>query len=333
MEYKSVKGFTGWAQLGFLFAFLGLGVVLAGAVQLFFTAQLLPPGVKLANQDSKALMKLMLAPENVSIVRISQVAGTLLLLFLPAVLWSVVSNGKNMFWLGFNKYVNIKQILIGFLVLLAASIVASPLADLSKMIIAHFPSFNVTASRMEDEYTQQALALSDLHGWSDYIIAMFIMAFFPAMFEEVFFRGAVQNLLTKWLRKPVVSITISSFVFSLIHMSVYLFLSRFVLGFALGLMFYETRNIWTNIIAHFINNAMALSILFFSPKGPGKDKMEQIDPHFHWAFGLLGFAALAGLLILLKKVSADNKLKIEAKENLLIAEADPHRAFADTQTN
>ena len=34
MEYKSVKGFSGWGQLGFLFAFLGAGFVLAAIAQL-----------------------------------------------------------------------------------------------------------------------------------------------------------------------------------------------------------------------------------------------------------------------------------------------------------
>ena len=44
MNYRSVKGFTGWAQLGILLVFLGAGFVLAGGVQLLVGFQLSPAG-------------------------------------------------------------------------------------------------------------------------------------------------------------------------------------------------------------------------------------------------------------------------------------------------
>ena len=331
MQYKSVKGFTGWAQLGFLFVFLGLGFILAGGVQLLFTLQMMPPGTKLTDPD--AVIKAILAPENVNMARAMQVTGTLLLLFVPAVLWSWVSNGKNMFWLGFSKHITGRQLILGFLIIFTAAFAAAPLADLSRWIVAHFPSLDATAKKMEEQYNQQALALSDLRGWPDYLIALVIMAFLPAVFEEVFFRGAVQNLLVKWLRKPIVGIIITSLVFSVIHLSIYLFLSRFVLGIALGLMFYFTKNIWITVIAHFLNNAIAVSQLFFSAKVAGKKDLDQLDPHVHWSIGLLSTAVLAGLFIFLQKYSALNKAKIEAKENLLIAAADPFRSFAEAENN
>ena len=330
MQYKSVKGFTGWAQLGFLFVFLGLGFLLAGGAQLLLTMQILPAGTKIT--DTGAMLKAILAPENTGMSRIIQVTGTFLLLFIPALLWSVISNGKNMFWLGFSKYINGRQILLGFLIIFTAGIAASPLTDLTKLIVSHFPSFDAMAKKMEDEYNQQALALSNLRGWGDYVIGIFIMAFFPAVFEEAFFRGALQNLLTKWLGKPVVAITISSLIFSLVHMSVYLFLGRFLLGFALGWMFYETKNIWTNIIAHFINNTLALSMLFFSSATDEKTKLQQMDPHVNWGGGILGLVILTGLFIFLKRFSVMNRAKINAKENLLIAAADPSRSIANTET-
>jgi len=331
MQYKSVKGFTGWGQLGFLFAFLGLGFILAGGAELLLTMNILPAGAKITDKD--AVMNAILAPENVGMARIIQTSGTLLLLFVPAVLWSWVSNGRSMFWLGFNKYINARQLLVAFLIIFTANIAATPLEQLSKYIVGHFPTLDASAKQMEDEYTRQALALTNLHGWGDYIIGMFIMAFFPAVFEEVFFRGVLQNFLTKWWRKPYVAITVSSLIFSVIHMSVYLFLSRFVLGFALGMIFYETRNIWANILAHFMNNAIALSALFFSTKTPGKKDLDQLDPHVPWGFGLLGFGVLIGMFVFLHKYSERNKARINAKENLLIAEADPFRSFADAENH
>jgi uncharacterized protein len=331
MEYKSVKGFGGWAQLGFLFAFLGFGFILAGAVQWILTMQIMPAGKEIT--DSAAMMKAMLAPENVNMARLIQVLGTFALLFIPAVLWSLVSNGKNAFWLGFNKYVNGFQILLGFMLIYAAAISTAPLGDFSKYVVGHFPSIDAAAKSMEELYEKQALALSNLKNWQEYVVGIFIMAFFPAMFEEVFFRGTVQNLFVRWWKNPFVAILVTSIIFSLIHMSIYLFLSRLVLGFVLGLMFHITKNIWVNIVAHFLNNAFALTTLFAMSLRKEKIDLAKLDPTYHWSFGLAGVIALVGLFVMLKKYSAKNVARINMKENALIAEADPYRSFANNQNN
>lgn len=331
MEYKSIKGFTGWAQMGFLFAFLGLGFILAGGVQLLLTLQILPKGVSITDTD--AVMKAMLAPENVGMARTIQVLGTMVLLFIPALLWNFVSNGKSLFWIGFNKHINIFQILLGFMIIFAASIAAAPLADITKKIISHFPTINASAKSMEDLYNQQAIALSNLKSFSEYLVALAIMAFFPAMFEEVFFRGVVQNLLTKWWRKPILAIIVTAAIFSLIHMSIYLFLVRMVLGIVLGLLFYKTKNIWVNIIAHFLNNMFALTQLYTLQKMNKPIDVSKLDPDVHWSVGLLGIAALAGLFMLLKKYSAKNVAKIDAAENVLIAYANPYSGITNNNEN
>jgi uncharacterized protein len=331
MEYRSIKGFTGWGQLGFLFAFLGLGFILVLGVQLLFTLQMLPAGKTL--MDADATMKAMMAPENVGMARAMQVISTFVLMFIPAVLWNYFSNGKSFYWLGFSKYINGFQILLAFMIMYAAAIAASPLADFTKYVVSYFPRVNAAAKHMEDLYTQQALALSNLKSMQEYIIALFIMAFFPAMFEEVFFRGTMQNLLVRWLKKPMIAIIITSLVFSLIHASIYLFLSRAVLGFALGLMFYKTKNIWVNIIAHFLNNAFALTALYTLKMKTGKVDLEKIDPHVHWSISIVGIVALVGLFFILTKYSTKNKSKIEAEERMLIASSSPKEPITHFQNN
>jgi uncharacterized protein len=315
MEYRSIKGFTALAQFGFLCAFLGLGFVIAGGIQFILTLQVLPKGVSISDTDE--IMKAMLAPENIGMARASQVLGTLGLLFVPALLWNYVSNGKSLLWLGFSKHISAWQIILGSLIIYTAAMAATPLADISKSIIAHFPSIDASAKRMEDLYNEQALALSNLKNVPEYITGLFIMAFFPAMFEEVFFRGTLQNLFVKWWQKPLLAIFATSIIFSLIHMSIYLFLSRMLLGFVLGLMYHKTKNIWVNIIAHFINNALALTYLFVQKNKVGKLNLKDMEEHIHWAFGLVAIVALVGLFIMLTKYSTKNKAKIEDEERIL----------------
>jgi hypothetical protein len=330
MQYKSIKGFTGWGQVGILLVFLGLGVILAGGLQLLIGMQLIPAGTPTVDMG-EAMLKALMDPKNVAMARLSQVLGTLFLLCIPAVLYSLVVNGKNKFWLGFNPWFNGWQILVGFFIILVANLLASPLADLSKSVVAHFPNFNIYAKNLEDLYNEQVLALSNLKSWPEFILAVFIMAFFPALFEELFFRGAMQNLLQKWWKKPLAAIIVTSLIFSLIHFSVYLFLSRAILGFALGYMFYQTKNIWVNIVAHFLNNAIAVSQLFYLSTRNEKLAVDKLDPEVPWWLGLISVVILFFLFKLLQKVSEPLQARITAKEQILEAEADPFHSFASNE--
>ena len=332
MQYKSVKGFSGLGQLGLLILFLGVGFILTAIAQIIIGMKMMPAGTSIfASPD--LLMKAMMDPENIGLARLMQVAGTLFLLFIPAVLYSWVTNGKNKFWLGFNKYLNGYQILIGFFIIFAANVMAAPLADFSKSIIAHFPRVDMIAKNMEDAYNAQVLALSNLKSWPEFLMAIVIIAFFPAMFEEVFFRGALQNLLVRWWKNPFISILVTSLVFSLIHMSVYLFLSRAVLGFILGLLYYKSKNIWVNIIAHFLNNAIAVAQLFYMSNRTEKLDLNKLDPSYPWWVGLIALGVLMFLFTMLNKFSISNRLKINAQEQLLVQKEDPFRSFANADNN
>ena len=235
-------------------------------------------------------------------------------------MYSFVCNGKDPFWLGFNKNFNFFQVIVGFLIIFTANIMAGPLQELSEKLIAHFPAWDQLAKKLEATYNEQVNLLSNLKGIGDLILALLIMAFFPALFEELFFRGALQNLLIKWWRKPMLAIVITSVIFSLIHMSVYLFLSRIALGFALGLMFYETKNIWVNTIAHFLNNAIAVGQMYALSGSKEKVDVSKLDPKIDWWFGIIAVFVLVALFRFLKKYSEKNKRIIQAKEDELVKE-------------
>ena len=330
MQFKSVKGFTGFAQLGILLVFLGLGFILAGGAQLIIGMKIIPEGTPLQNMGD-AILKAMMDPKNVAYSRLTQVLGTFLLLFVPAALFSMVVNGKNFFWLGFNRYINGYQLLLGFSLIFVANIMASPIETLTKHLLVHLPSLNASAKNLEDLYNDQVLALSNLKSWPEFLMAIIIMAFFPALFEEVFFRGALQNLLVRWWKKPLMAIIFTSLVFSLIHMSVYLFFSRALLGFVLGLMYHKSRNIWVNVIAHFLNNSIAVAQLFWMSFNNKKTDVSQLDPKYDWWVALIALVILFLLFRSLKKYSASNVLKIEARENVLLAEESPFHSIAGSE--
>lgn len=334
MQYRSIKGFTAPSQLMIFGGFIILGLVIAGIVQFAIGLFLVPDALSSTN-GTKAIADALMNPKNVGSMRIAQVVGTIFIMFFPSVLYSLITNGSNPFWLGFNKYLNWKQVVLAFILIFLANIVAGPLADFSRWAVDHLPALKSTAKQMEDTYNQQVQAMSNLTSWGEYLMAIIIMAFLPAMFEEMCFRGAMQNIFTRWWHRPLLAILVTSVIFSLIHMSIYLFMSRIVLGFVLGLLFFKSQNIWVNIIAHFLNNAIAVSQLFYVSRFTPKDKIDlsQLDPKVEWWGGLLALAAMIFLFKLFDKISAENRARIEATEHVLTAQANPFKGIANADKN
>jgi hypothetical protein len=148
----------------------------------------------------------------------------------------------------------------------------------------------------------------------------------PAVFEEVIFRGALQNLLSRWMKTPVWAIVITSIIFSAFHGSYEGFLPRFVLGFILGWMFYRTGNIWTNIAAHFINNAIGITTLYFYSKPGQPTDLSKLDDRFPIWLGAAGVIAVIALLVVFDKVSK-NDIDRPGQEVLLPGYINPNNPF------
>lgn len=321
MQYRSVKGYTGWGQFGIFLVFLAAGIILAFIAQTIILVQILPSGLsmdKIQQESMNALLK----PENINYVRLSQVLGQFCMLFVPSVLYLLVCHGRNKFWLGFNKHINPWQILLGFVLIFLANIIANPLVVLTKEVLKNFPDLNALGMRLEAEYTKQVTALSNLKSWGEFWMAILIMGFFAAVFEEVFFRGALQNLLERWWKSPFWAILITSILFSFIHMSVFLFLSRIVLGFVLGLMYQRSKNLWVNIIAHFLNNTVAVIQLFWLSTHKQKVEVDKLDPDVPWWFALIALGVTITFFMLFEKVSAKNKTQVDFEEQNLLEQSD-----------
>lgn len=87
------------------------------------------------------------------------------------------------------------------------------------------------------------------------IIAIVIMA---PIVEELLFRGAIEGyLLRKW-KHPAGAIVFSSLVFGLVHGNWVQAPFAFVIGLALGWMYYRTGSLLPGILMHFVNNGTAV---------------------------------------------------------------------------
>jgi len=98
--------------------------------------------------------------------------------------------------------------------------------------------------------------------WKDFMVNMLMIAIIPAVGEEFLFRGIVQKIFYEWTRRPHLAIFISAILFSTVHMQFFGFIPRMLLGVLFGYFFYWSGNIWLSVLAHFLNNAIAIILHF-----------------------------------------------------------------------
>jgi len=103
------------------------------------------------------------------------------------------------------------------------------------------------------------------------IINILMIAIIPAVGEELLFRGILQKIFSDWIKNTHVAILITALLFSAFHFQFYGFIPRLMLGLLFGYLFLWSRSIWLPILAHFINNAIAVFFYFFY----GNDLVEQ----------------------------------------------------------
>ena len=101
--------------------------------------------------------------------------------------------------------------------------------------------------------------LADLAGLpaSFAVIAVLVIAVLTPVWEEVLFRGAFLDGLSRRLR-PAVAIILSAALFAAVHIVPLSFPYLFTLGIALALLRRFHQNLWAPILLHATNNALVV---------------------------------------------------------------------------
>jgi membrane protease YdiL (CAAX protease family) len=242
-----------------------------------------------------------------------QVVSTFFVFFVPAWFMAQYMSRKPFAFLGYNTYFSGRQYLLTVLVMLAALPVVGAMGDLNKMI----PLSGELAERfreMERQYNDQVKVLADIRTPVDYVVSLLLMALAPAIFEEMLFRGGMQQLLFRGTKRMWVAILLTSIVFSAIHLSFFGFLPRLLLGVVLGLLFHWSGSLWLPILGHFVNNAVAVTQLYWYLR-QGKTLEQAMEESLPIWWAVLGIAALIGLLIRFYGQSlVDRKERVPAED-------------------
>ena len=247
-----------------------------------------------------------LQPKYYSVNMVIQVVSTFFIFFLPTYFFALICYRHPQKFIGFTTTINYKQVLLVILILIMTFPLAAGLGELNKI----FPIPKDLAVRfraMENAREAQEAAMIHIDSLSKYLISLLVIALLPALFEETFFRGGMQNFLTRWFNSPLISILVTSLIFSLIHLSYYGFLVRFGLGIILGYVFYLSGSLWLSALFHFFFNGIqvtALYIMTLYKSLPAKD----FETHFPIWLALPAVLILFYLFHMYENISIQQKL-------------------------
>lgn len=209
------------------------------------------------------------SPANVNFLKYLQIIQSIGLFIIPSIILAYFF-GNNV-----SKYLKIDTLPYPQGIILATSIIiiASPLINVigelnSKMLMPEFLSgVEKWMRESEDaagEITKLFVNTTTIPGL---LVNILMIGIIPAIGEELLFRGIIQRIFTEWFKSYHWGIWISAILFSALHLQFYGFFPRLILGASFGYLLAWSGNLWFPVIAHFINNTIAVFAYYFYNKG------------------------------------------------------------------
>lgn len=244
--------------------------------------------------------------ENEQVVQMNR----LLLLFqhlglfiVPAIIFARLSSTSWKKYVGF-RFVMPRLAVASVLVMIAALPIINVLAWVNEgMVLPEYLSgLEEAFAEMEESAKEITMAIAGTGSVVSLFFNFIVVALLPAFGEEMIFRGLMIPIFRKWTRNVHLAVWLSAFLFSAMHFQFYGFLPRFVLGGLLGYLFVWSKSLWAPILAHFVNNALALVLLFLIARGSISEDIDSFDPTLSdWVWVGVSVGAVSGLIYYITK--------------------------------
>ncbi len=145
-------------------------------------------------------------------------------------------------------------------------------------------------------------------GTGGLLINILIIAIIPAIGEEFLFRGVIQNIFAKGLKNSHYAVILTALLFAALHFQFLSILPRFVLGIILGYIYLWTGNLWLSVLAHFVNNGVAVFFYFYYYSGQLTRNMDEIGtPGHNFSTGIVSIVLVSLLLFVLWKLNREEQ--------------------------
>lgn len=242
------------------------------------------------------------SPGNIHILKFFQVIQSAGLFLIPPFVIAFMF-GKNVpEYLRINLKFRVQIIVASVLLMISALPVINFLGELNSML--KLPGFmhGIEAWMKNSEATAQKITIAflNVNSPAGLFLNIFVVAVIPALSEELLFRGVFQRLFGDWTKNRHLGVLISAVLFSAFHLQFYGFIPRMLLGLFFGYLLLWSGTIWVPIIAHFINNAFAVTVSYFVNMKMIGSEVETIGAAWNgFSFVIVSSLAVTGFIYII----------------------------------
>lgn len=244
---------------------------------------------------------------SVRALRIAAVAQDILALVAPAVITAVMVTRLPAQLLELRGGLRISQILLGLSVIFVSVPAMNWVIQLNESI-----SFTGSLSpivdwlrSMEDNANAMIGILQGNGTLADLFVNILILGVGAGISEELFFRGALQRLLSLGGMKAHSAIWVSAIIFSAVHMQFFGFVPRMLLGAYFGYLLLWSRSIWLPAAAHAFNNTLyVIAQWYYLRNGELALNVNNVGLDGTWPLAVVSVAATAAIIYIMAKRSS-----------------------------
>ncbi len=239
-------------------------------------------------------------------LKVLQLFNSVGMFIIPIAAYTYLSYDNPISFLYLNSRIRLKDIVLSGFIILAALPFINLMSNLNQELqlpaaLSGLEEWMKASEQAAEQMTKQFLQAENI---PTLLFNIFLMAIIPAIGEELFFRGTIQQLIyTKGGRH--LAIWITAIIFSAIHLQFYGFVPRMMLGALFGYMLIWSGSLWIPIITHFTNNACAvLSYYIIEKNNWESEQFEQLGTgNTLWLGVASGIITIGGIYLLRRSLT------------------------------
>lgn len=206
--------------------------------------------------------------ENTSTLRISTVIQNVFFFISPAIIIALFITKLPADFLQLRKAPSLKGIILTIAIILLSIPAMNFIIYCNESIL--FPDalrgLENSLKALESSTREQIKILLGEPNVASLIMSILIIGILTGVGEELFFRGALQNIIRTRPMNPHYAIWITAVVFSILHFQFYGFIPRVLIGAFFGYLTFWSGSIWLPIFAHALNNSLVVITTWISSR-------------------------------------------------------------------
>lgn len=236
---------------------------------------------------------------NVSILKFYQSVYSIGMFIIPPFIFAYLVHHKVKEYLYLQQKAKLRNIILATLIIIVSLPMINFLAEINSLL--HLPDFMASIENWMVATEEQAKVMIEkfleMKSVPDLLVNLLVIAIIPALGEELLFRGVIQGIFSKITKNVHWGIVITAFLFAALHMQFFGLLPRMVMGILFGYLLIWSKSLWVPIIAHLVNNGLAVFAKYSISKGNLPQEIETVGANDN--FFIPGILSIIFVLILM----------------------------------